>query len=747
MNIERNQVICIFYSPDLMASPAKFTELVRESKAQGYGIVMGFFRHMKLNLLSPEVVECVRRSTRICHQHGLKYTLEMDATWWGYHLAERHPETALCVCRQGAGTAVRGRFEVVMSLPKIAMPYSQTTCTGLAAVFLSGKNGKPVHLDPAKLREMKIEYFLPMYGKKTYEDVQVHNFYRSGGGDSCVTITGQLPREYSGQVTLYAKFRDTSHAYVGHPKYLHLQKELLDLYKDIPLDGVGWDEAVRGADLESYKMGEGFFDLFRRKRGYRLTEKLIYLDAYENSPEAVRTRMDYFDLLSDVNLQAQAEFNAHARKLFGKDIILGIHQTWGGIACDLRAGCFPYFKLGKVLTDAYTDTCWMVPRETVYQNYLADSLRKELGLEKAYLNDWGGIETNELTNYYTRLKFLFKMNWVTMYMGIASEGLPNFPVTDVWPETGRCAALLDRFNAFLGQDLLPSADVAIWHGWEGIACLNNFFVRLYHGAISNIAMACLERNVHFDFVSSDPVDGCTTEKGFVRMGKRRYRTFVVPYACALRTRTFHKLQEMARAGVEVVFFGPPVQWEIDRRRDLSGEFAQMTGMAPLSLAAFSEYYRERKPVPDFATSWEPPAVDFVYPVQATTAEEIRDMNGNLFGIRKGTVTYLPVVDPREHLVDLLARRHGANIRLYSDSSFCRVHEGGGSKERVVVIVSRMNRTLDAVLKIGPDELFVRGGRWAAFRFQEGRITGSFCDHGVEATWRGIRVKNDIPRNN
>jgi len=56
-----------------------------------------------------------------------------------------------------------------------------------------------------------------------------------------------------------------------------------------------------------------------------------------------------------MNFIAQERHNRYAKKIFGKHLIFGTHQTWSGIPTDLAGGVMDYFHLGKVLTAAWTD--------------------------------------------------------------------------------------------------------------------------------------------------------------------------------------------------------------------------------------------------------------------------------------------------------------------------------------------------------------------------------------------------------
>ncbi len=741
------QTISVFYSPDIIANMQLFEELVIEAKDKHYSIVMGFFRHMALNLFSPKIVECVYKSVEICHRYGLKYTLEADATWWGYILAENNPECALIVTKQADGHSFNGNFDVTTTLPRVALPHHQTVFNGISAVYMV-VNGVVQYLPAESLLEFHEEYSSKTYGFPSQENFETYEANRSIKPASLIKIKGRLPSEYTGKIKLYIDFRDYSHVYFGHSKYLKKQRELLELYQDIPLDGIGWDEACRSGDMTSYKIGEGFYEYFRERKGYDLRERLIYLDNYQQDPLAIQTRYDYYQVLTGINYRAQNEFNQYARELFGANIIQGIHQTWSGLAKDMRGGCFDYFNLGKLLSDSYTDSSWFFPRELIYQFFLSDSLRKELKLDNAYSNDWGGVNTIELTNYHTRLKLLFNLNWVTMYMGTASEGLPNYPKVDVWKDTGHCVKLLDDFNMWLGNDTCSEAHIAIWHGWEPLAYMNNWYVRLYHMAISNMSVCFLEQNIYFDFISTYALEATKlndSKSQFFSNGKS-YDILIVPYPVALPNAAWKRLQYLIKNKIKVVFFGPPTQWAINPTKNISSEFCKVAGISKFDSHDYFQYYSDVKPIGDYVSQPEPDKVDFCYPIVPVNAEALIDCDGNTYGVSNGNVSYLPMIDPRQHLIDHVTKLTNQKIRIYSKNIYCRSFISKHDNELILVAISKLNQHLDGIIRIGDIEININGGHWTILKFIDMEVNNVISDDGVNIKINGKFINNNEYKN-
>jgi hypothetical protein len=148
--------------------------------------------------------------------------------------------------------------------------------------------------------------------------------------------------------------------------------------------------------------------------------------------------------------------------LHGDDIFLGTHHTFSSMAMDLRCGCSDYFRLGKTLSAAFTDTGWDVTphAETVYNCVLADSLRKELDKLLSYLNDWSWTSHVSWYDYYTRLKMLYRTEWFAIFLGRHCEGFPTFPWDSHWPDVGRNAGQLEAFGEFIAGNGNPKSEMA-----------------------------------------------------------------------------------------------------------------------------------------------------------------------------------------------------------------------------------------------------------------------------------------------
>jgi len=268
----------------------------------------------------------------------------------------------------------------------------------------------------------------------------------------------------------------------AHPAYLRMQRKILNAYRDVQLDGVCWDEPGKGhGSLTIFRAGEGFLALFKQRNGYDLRDKLIYLDHFDGTREAVKVRCDYFGTLSDMHYHAQDEHNRQAQRLWGRDIIRGTHQTWSGLPLDLAAGVMDHFKLGEVLTGAWTDGGVDFERKIgAFPLMLADSIKKELAQRDSYYNNWSFGPSVELNKFFLRFMTLYHVNTFIHTYSYHSETLSNMQVEPIRSAYDQEQVMLDRFDQLI-DERLSDTDVAIWYGWQGcgsaeMVCPRNLYL-------------------------------------------------------------------------------------------------------------------------------------------------------------------------------------------------------------------------------------------------------------------------------
>jgi hypothetical protein len=711
------------FSPDWLNHPDRAIPALERTRDAGFGTILGFVRHMHHTVTHEHVRRAVRQTAENCHALGLKFALDMDWAHWVGEYVELYPEMAQWTAVRGEAPCFDGRFE-------LNLPYQGgSQVAEISAAYGVTGNGERVPLDVAALglarRSYNSQYALP-----SFDDDHAYDYHRPGlGAHYTLGLTGVVEPKFR-SIVFYVSFLNLALADVAHPRYLQVQRELLESYADTGLDGVGWDEPGKGGNFLGWKCGAGFFDFFRQRHGYELRERLIDLDEGDGLP-AMQTRRDYHDALNEMNFQAQMLFNEQAQALFGDDCFRGTHHTFAGINLDIRCGCVDYFRLGRNLSHAFTDTGWEQGPygETFLHFALAESLRKELGKPGAYCNDWSRTPRVKWYDYFSRVKSLYGVDWFAIFIGNGyNERHSLFPDDPYWKDVARNATGLNRLAAWLGAGAEPVSDTAVWFGWESLTALSarhRYLLRLFQPSLYNLAQAALDSGRFFDFVSDRALGKARIEDGALHINGRPYKRLVMPYAVIVRPEVWAVVGQAVKAGIPVVFYGPP-PWKTTGGRDLAGDFAELLGIAPVSFADYLRWYEARKPIPSIS-QWEPVRVDFSYPVVPAGATSIHCDAENepmAVGDPAAGPGWLVGVDPwnRSELAPWLGEppRDGLELRHHGRAHLrvLRTPQGGG---HAILLAAGMAETLNDIVTLGGETVTLNQGAWAAIRVRAGKL--------------------------
>ncbi len=737
------QVAGMILSPDWIADPRRADPYIREMADHNYAVVDLFVRHMRFTVLDPAVHAAVKSIVSAVHRRGMKCILDTDHTFWGVMLAERHPEAALWVIG-GYETIIReGRFQVRAVYPRLD---GQVHFQELCAVFQPSAGG----FRQFPLSRVRFDW---------------QNYSQPDPG---ILLQGSISGRCSGPMVFYVAFKTYGYADLAHPRYLQLQKQILDQYADVPLDGMGWDEPGKGmAHMGFFKAGAGFLRFFRQRQGYDLRSRLIFLDHLDGTSPAVKIRCDYYDALNEMNYIAQKQHNDHARKLAGKKrkLIFGTHQTWSGLPADMAGGVVDYFRLGRVLTAAWTDGAWdFDPKYPSFNFMLAEGLRKELGLRDAYYNDWTArLPVIEDMRFANRYKMLFHVNWFNIFFSDHSESLLNWRLEPVKSAAKREITRLDRFDALLGDNLWAHTDVAWLFLWEGMAAAPKWYTRVHYTACANTAQQLADRGLFAAMMGVDSIRRARIGRGAFSVGPFTYKVLIVPLAYAIPMDVYRKVLRMAEQGVAVVFVGPPPSFAAENGRALGADFARRIGFRPFSFADYQAAFAERHPLPSLI-EWEPEWVHFSYPLTVTNAQETRDSEGELLYVKSARhpLYYMSQPDPREDLCNLVESLAPLPFDAYAERTYWRLFRDSKCPGTFVVYAAAKGRIADAQLiptrldsqglrpprrhselkvlfRIQGEELSLRGGTWCAVKFQGGHPVEAI-GNSPDIQWRGGPVK-------
>ncbi|WP_269522647.1 hypothetical protein [Coraliomargarita parva] len=728
---DSKQTMGLFLTPDWLHDYSDMEEALVEAAKGGFGIIIGFARHMRQTVLDAEVRAAIKHAAETSHELGMKFALDMDWCHWANISVEREPEMALWQLVSEGGACHNGQFELCVKYEGKA----PVVVEEISAVFAWDAEGK-VHVLSPDDYECDQSSFASDFAWPSLDDDQAVSLHKPRGMGYYCKLNGRIKAGNYTRVRVYLAMRSSKYPDVSSPEYLRVQSDLLSFYNDVPMDGVGWDEPGKGGSMRGHKAGKSFLAKFQEKYGYDLRERLLDLDVGE-SHTAVQTRRDYYAALVEMNFQAQNAFNQQARAQYGEDAFLGTHHTYSGMPMDIRCGVMDYFKLGEVLSAAFTDTGWDVTRhaETVYNYTLVDSLRKELGKPLSYVNDWSKKPRTVWYDYYTRLKMLYRIEWFMIFLGRHCENFPTFPWDPYWKDVTRNAEQLESFRETLPSDLSVHSEMAVWFSWESQVCHERswgHYVRLWVTCNYNLAEQGLEHSRFFDYVSTAALENAEVRDGQIIISGQSYRRLTLPYASMVSAAIWDKLKACREAGIELIFIGPPPSRLWDKEVPIDQDFAEWAGVKRVNAAEYDAVLKSQRPVPSM-TDWEPDKADFRFPVTAESGTEcLKDIEGDTIGVRRKNVTWFSNLDPRENFYKHLAScAEGVPAVTHYGKAYYRWYASSDSETAVLVCIAPMYAVLHESFDAKESRFRLEGGTWGMLQVNRSDVTLLLGDSGTQ----------------
>ncbi|MCC7264990.1 MAG: hypothetical protein IT369_20935 [Candidatus Latescibacteria bacterium] len=714
--------ISFYFDDHHVSQPERVVQAMRQIAAAGFRTVVGFRRQCVYDLEDPRFIHSVEVGCAEARRLGLDLLLpiqpELGLTG---RVVRQHPELAQIQLVRGAARIAGGRFQIRFQQPFAIFGY-WPSFIGVQAAFLR-EGGAVRRLDGL---EYAADFFYDAYGDLHQREVEFMP-HRPVNGRVLWELEGHT--DLQGELIVYAGFRVWQHADAACPEYDEELARVLDLYRHLPAGGIVWDEPLgqSGEWGASYKAGPGFARLFQQRHGYDLLDRIYLLDEEGDPAATAQVRHDYYATMTEALRGLQQRFNERARACFGPQIGLGTHHTWTGegTSWDFRAGCFDYFTLTQHMSAGFVDGYWWDPRMVAYTLNLASSLGKAYHQGLAFSNCYNWGTTRREQDFQTRLMALHRVDWFAMNYGDQCEQPNCYPLGRQWQGQVDGASRLAQVSAFLaGAQNRP--DTAIWHGWEGIARLNDSSLALYWKAFAiNTSHLFQERNLPFDFTSSELLQEGQVRDGrwFTRAGV--YRTVAFSYATMLPAALWQMARAFVAAGGRLIFVGPPPACT-PAGGDLVHEFAALAGINPLPTDAYLAALHARLGPPGGAQSAaelivyaRPTRIDFSCPLGLPAAEALVDTEGETYGAkaRGREVYYLSGLDPQELLAALMQPAPvAAAFAIELAEAYWRVYEGGARQYLLVMAKSRQE--MRGFVQLGADRYYLRGTGMVLLAFEQ-----------------------------
>ena len=720
----KKQVAGFFMTPDWVKNPEGAEYYIKRMADDGYTVADLFWRYFNRNLYckEQEIYSIVRKIVDMVHNHGMRCILDTDYAWWGTRFCELHPESWLKLYK-GERVAVHGgkfRFLGKYAPVTVLMKVGHKLFDSLDAY---------VEEDGA-VRRLNA-------GEFTYQ------WQTTGTG---FEVRGTMKQPQKGEAFLFYGVRYSACPDVADPQYLEAQKEIIDdlAAAGAELDGFGWDEPGKAANNPLYlKSGNAFRELFIREKGYDYLDKLPYLSYFDDTPEAVKVRVDYYELQNAVNKKAQQEFNDYAEKVAGRKLFFGTHQTWSGIIADTAAGTSDYFNNGTVLSAAWTDGSWECDLHMfTFHMTLADSLRNELGFRDAYYNDWGSsVPAVEEMKFATRFKMLFNVNWFSSWHSDSTDNIINYRMEPLHTRTVEAVRDFDMFDKML-SDMKRVVEVGILYNWKAVCTGPKWLARYHYTGIGNTPLSLLDRGISANFLSPEALESAVLKDGILECRNRKLQALIMPNCFTLTDRCWEVIKEISAAGFPVYFYGvTPMMTESGR--DISREFAELAGVEPYTLSDMKASYSEFGAIPD-PGAWEEELYDALNIVNVTNGTPVYDSDDRIYAVKApaGGLVLMTGIDPREDLAYMVARNVSKPEEVFAERAYHTWFSNKDGSEKVLMICAHsrmadtfassarftggvMGRTrkkyheMRCYIRTDKSSVKVDGGAWCAIRFRNG----------------------------
>ena len=690
----------IWINEPIFQDPASIERAVGTLADSGFGIVRLFLRNSNFTHRSPEMVDVVERAVRAAHARGLRATLDCEPHLIvGRDMGRDYPDAMGCKLVRVEGNVTDGHWVLSIDTPQGlgTVPIFE----GIEAAWLES-GGLPRKVDLA---------FSACCEVRHYKNGEIH---RDSSYAEELPISERKVIELRGELegveegTLVAFIRFASHTLPdfwaeGFRLYFD---DLLECYRHIPLDGIGWDEPAIDGDWNSYRYGRAFAQAFESMNGYRLADKLNLLGADDMTGEAVRVRLDYYRTLNEGVARAQSALIAKSRELFGPDLLFGTHHTWqgeGGIN-DYRAGAVDYFRLNDEMDAGYTDCCWWDQASVAYAYVLGSSLGRLTPSGEAEVNTWHTTPTVANIRSNVNLMSLMNINWFNIWFGSDTDTAMQDGHYS-WPQSiAAMRAHRDLQLAIAGK--VPVVDIAIWHGWEGVCGCNNPGLANAHKAFCiNTSRLFINRSIAVDFVDSRLLEESRIEADRLVNRLGSYRVLVVPYAMVMPRKAFDVCVAFAKAGGRVVFVGTPVTCD-ETGNPLSAEFAGLLEMPEMTAAHYMRGFECTLP------SFRPQRIESCRQLSRKLPHRLVSCEGEIHGVKSGNAVFLTDLDPGERLIEQIEDALDAPVKSYGDNLLWRLYRSGGGDS--LVVVSGDIRPLRGVVFWGGTIIEIEGGSAGVF---------------------------------
>lgn len=622
-------MLCV--TPEMFADRRLLLRAIRDIHSKGFDTLYVDVRntHQMHALDSPVVHDLVKAASAEAHRLGMMTYLNFQPGYQGFLTA--YPGKWQRIVTGKIVPVRNGRFSLDISFAGgTMMEYEIPRIIGIERAFLVKTDGVR-NLKRARDVTAQVTYDLSM--------------------ELIPRIDGRLRTD--GDLLVYISLALAWTDY-SSPEYIRHLDECLEMYKDVKLESLGWDEPstvdVYKPEPRCYGMSESFLRRFKRHYKYDLLDKVYMLDYAVPGDSGATVRYDYYSFLGEILRRNQMHFKKRCKQFFGDTIDLGVHHTWMGesSSSDVYTGDIDYFSLLDGVTGGFVDAHHDKEEMMIPLTILAESLAKYSDTGVPYNMCWDNMNRRDtnlhhdvLFDYAHRLLAVRGVTWVgAAYMTPPAASWAQFPHRSTWNLAAHAIKRQKTFRRFL-DGAVSAPRVAILYTWHSLAR----FSYDYNIHIHRYSLKTLIYNLNRGHTEVDVIPG--VDKAF------SYDVLFVPWPSMLPEQTWKDIKALATKGVKIIFIGMPAELTT-KGRDLSREFAGLLGIAPVSpwdgieLKEQMQISLNGKTVKaTFGNAlhgyhmFRPGTVDPVYiPLRAKSAEVFARIGRRVVGVRKGNYNYI-----------------------------------------------------------------------------------------------------------
>ena len=428
----------------------------------------------------------LRRIGELCRQHSMQYWLGADPRFVSHQITERcnglevvaFGDTTRANVFPNLVPVVDGSFSIRCETP----PRHVHTLTDVAVEF------HPVDI----VRAYAVRGEAGTLSDDSVIDItHSANFYYHAR-DRYVEAFGRFEPPDAGAWNVLAFFRfRTNHVDFSSRAHMRKYAGMLDRLKDdrIEIDGLMWDEPGFTCTYGTVPYAKGMRKLFKNRTGSSLKANLwkLAFDAADGSH--INVRNTYYRIVQDELNAAQRKSNKHARDLWGKDLVAGIHDTWhfeSADMCDMNHGSLDLWEALSSKSGGFVDIGGINDlrdpgsgyyRNLAAMNVIAASLGRWSEQRFAMNNLWTiGDDDGEgwqrtVMDHCVDSMALFGTRWMAHAYGpvgtigeertfLGSPPLPGYPDHSTWDSYPEWNARLAEHLALV-ENALPAADVLV----------------------------------------------------------------------------------------------------------------------------------------------------------------------------------------------------------------------------------------------------------------------------------------------